>query len=315
MSDVTIHIFQNQLNRSIIKQMKKSFCAVFVSLLLPLLCFGQNDFHFSLSPRFSVMFGELTEILYDSDEEIISRLDWQQKPLLCAGFQTSLEFKNLILTGAFDYAFPVSTSYMYDYDWEDGVLYSCTKHPIESTKNIDTSAALAYRIKAGPKISVIPAIQFNYIYTDFEGGKGSGTRYGRNIKVYGIDYKRHSYYVFTGLSVNARPHKRFDLQVDFFAAPWLCQGSFDHHHGVKHPFSTKEIQTAHFTKFKAGLAGNFYFNDHCSLGLFANNLFGLPDKGKLYSDYYSDQMEYIKYQKSGANIYYIRFGTAFNLTF
>lgn len=295
--------------------MKKSLCALILSLLFPLLCFSQNDYHFSVSPRLSILYGEVSEILYGFDDEIVSQLDWEQKHLINLGLSTTANFKNFLFTADFDYSLPLATSYMYDSDWEDGEKYSFTKHPVISQKNIDTALTFAYKIPIPFKLAVIPALQLNYLYSDFEAGNGSGTRHGRDIRVYGVDYKRHSFYIFTGLSVNAQPFSRFSIQADFFTAPWLYQESLDYHHGVKHPFSTKDIQTGFFTKFKTGLTAEVLLDNTLSLQFFTNLLFGLTDKGILYSDYYTSEMEKVKGQQSGADIYYIKSGIATKFSF
>ena len=140
--------------------MKKTIPAILFILLINSLCFGQNDFHFSLAPRLSLTVGELTELLYNGDE-IVSQLDWEQKPLLGLGLSASANYKKLIISADFDYSSPVNTSYMYDSDWEGDVKYSLTKHPIESCKNIDTALTAAYQIPVTSKITVSPALQFN----------------------------------------------------------------------------------------------------------------------------------------------------------
>ncbi len=294
--------------------MKKNFCALFL-LLFPLLCFGQNNLHFSISPRISLTFGELTELLYDSQEEIASQLDWEEKSLLNLGLEADLNYKNLIVNATFDYSLPLGTSFMYDSDWENGAKYSLTEHPIESIKNIDTALTLAYQLKASPEFFLIPALQINYIFSDFEAGIGSGTRYGRDIRVYGIDYKRHTVIVFAGLSVKAQLLSNFSIKTDFFAAPWNYQYSYDYHHGVQRPFSSYEIQTAYFSKFKVNFSADFTFTKICSLQLFANLLFGVSDKGDFYSDYYSSQVTYVSTQKSGASIHNAKIGSALIFAF
>lgn len=295
--------------------MKRYFCAVILALLFPLFCFAQNDFHFSVSPHISILYGELSEILYGFDDEIVSQLDWEQKPLINLGLSSTAAIKNFLISADFDYSLPLANSYMYDSDWENGEKYSFTKHPLTKQQNIDTSLSFAYKISIPFKLFVIPVIQFNYLYSDFEAGNGSGNRHGRNIRVYGVDYKRHSFYIFTGLSVNAQPLSKLTFQIDFLAAPWLYQESLDYHHGVKHPFSTKDIQTGVFTKFKTSLTAEVFLNKTLALQVFTNLLFGFTDKGVLYSDYYTCEMQLIKGQKSGAAIYYIKTGFATKFSF
>lgn len=295
--------------------MKKSLCALILSLLFPLLCFCQNDFHFSISPRLSFTYGELTELLYGYDDELVSQLDWEQKPLFNLGLCASANYKNIIVSADFDYSLPLNGSYMYDSDFEDGERYSLTKHPIINSKNLDTSLTAAYQIDVNSKIAVIPELQFNYIYTAFEAGIGSGTRRGRDIRVYGIDYKRHSFFIFTGLSLKFQPATAFIITTDFLAAPWNYQDSYDYHHGKNHPFSSNDVQYGFFTKYKTGIKTDFILDKILSLQLFTDFLFGFSDKGDFYSDYYSNKMTRISSQKSGADFYYIKSGLAWNFSF
>lgn len=295
--------------------MKRCIFPVLLFLLLPLLSFGQNNLHFSISPKFSIMFGELSELLYYNDGTLVSQLDWEQKPLLNIGLKTSGQYKNFIVTADFDYSLPAGTSYMYDSDWENNIKYSFTEHPLQSSKNIDTSLTLAYQIKTTEKISVIPTLQFNYIYSNFEAGIGKGTRNGRNIRVYGVDYKRHSFFIFTGAALKIQPLDFLLIQTDFLISAWLYQNSFDYHHGVKHPFSSLDIQTGFLTKYKAGLTTDFIIRPKISIQVFTNLLFGFSDKGPIYSDYNSINMEKCSTQKSGAAIHYINTGTSVKITF
>ena len=294
--------------------MKKTIPAILFILLINSLCFGQNDFHFSLAPRLSLTVGELTELLYNGDE-IVSQLDWEQKPLLGLGLSASANYKKLIISADFDYSSPVNTSYMYDSDWEGDVKYSLTKHPIESCKNIDTALTAAYQIPVTSKITVSPALQFNYLYNDFKAGIGSGIRNGRDIRVYGIDYKRHSIFIFTGAAIKFQPISRFFIQADFMVTPWNYQLSYDHHHGVKNPFSTEDIQYGFFTKYKAGLTGSIVLDNVLSLELFAQFLFGFPDKGVIYTDYCSTTMEKSSTQQSGAATTSLKTGAALKFSF
>ena len=312
---MAIYFKKSHIHCIMIYKMKKLIYTLLLFVLSPFLCFGQNNFQFSLAPRYSLTYGELTELLYGYDEELVSQLDWEQKPLLNIGLKTSVNYKGFIISADFDYGIHLPLSYMYDSDWEDGEKYSFTKHPITNSVNIDTSLTAAYQIDATSKISVIPELQLNYLYSYFEAGNGSGVRRGRDIRVYGIDYKRHSFFLFTGIGVKFKPIAAFNISADFMAAPWHYQDSYDYHHGVKHPFSTNDLQYGFFTKYKAGITADFALDNLLALELFTNLLFGFPDKGTFYSDYYSDKMTLIKSQQSGADIYYIKTGLALKFTF
>ncbi len=300
----------------IIIKMKK-LISLFLSLILASsFCFCLENFHFSVAPRVSVTCGELNELLYDADYTLMSQLDWEQKPLLDLGITSTATFNNFILKAGFDYSIPLGTSYMYDSDWEDGEKYSLTKHPLKKSQNLNAELSGAYSIEISQKLCVIPELQLNYLYNNFNADIGNGVRWGRNIRVYGIDYLRHSFFVFTGLSVQAELNPKLILTTDFFAAPWNYQYCMDHHHGIKHPFTSEEVQHGFFSKYKTGVTMDILLTKYLSLQCFTKLLFGFSDKGTLYTDYYnSGTMEYISYQKTGSTIRSIKSGTAVKFNF
>ena len=61
-------------------------------------------------------------------------------------FFTYNTFKNFLVSASFDYSFPAGTSYMYDSDWDDGIKYSYTTHPLKASKEINTQLLIAYRL-------------------------------------------------------------------------------------------------------------------------------------------------------------------------
>lgn len=295
----------------IIQKMKK-LLSILIILLLTSFCSAQ-DFHFSIAPKFSLTYGELNELLYTADGKVVnSELVWEQKPLFDIGLEAKADYKNLLITAAFDFSLPLGTSHMYDSDWDDGEKWSFTEHQIEYSKSINTEGALGYRFKATPEISIIPQVQFNYIYSAFEAGKGSGVRDGRDIRTYGIDYSRHSFMIFTGLQTQAQLTEKFSIEAGFFTAPWIYQKGYDYHHGVTHPYSTEDYQTGHFSKFKASLSAEFFVDSIFSIEIFSDALFGFVDKGEIE---YDEIMSLYHENQSGANIQRIRTGLAVRFSF
>ena len=301
-----------------IRKMKKPISTTLFLLLTALPCFCIDNFSFSIAPRASVTFGTLEEIVYDSpngDAEIISLLEWEQKPLIDIGLSAALQYNHFIFSTGFDYSFPIKTSYMSDYDWDWGELDSYTKHPILSSKNICTELSVGHEINISPKLSVIPAIQFDYIYNSFEADRGSGVRGGRKIRGYGIDYTRHSFFTFTGLAVKAELTSRFFLTAEFYTALWSHQVCEDYHHGVKNPFTTIEAHDGYFKKYKARVSTGYNFNKLISLELFSQFIFGFPDTGTFSSDKSTDKIEPVTSQKGGSAIHSAKFGTSLKFTF
>ena len=292
--------------------MKKSICALILSLLFPLLCFCQNDFHFSISPRFSFTYGELTELLYGYDDELVSQLDWEQKPLFNLGLEVSSNYKRLIVSALFDYSIPLGTSYMYDSDWDSaGNIYSHSKHPIEHTINLYSELSIKYNFQITPLLSLFPIINFDYSFSDFKAGIGIKSVYTQYPKANKIDYYRHSFFIFSGIGVKLTPVKKLNLAIDFQFAPFSYQYAYDYHYGTKspYPFSSYEIQTGYFSKFKTNLSADYKIKNFLTIQLFVNLLLSIPDQGDFYTDYYSNSL-YLSSQKSGASINSTKFGTA-----
>ena len=104
----------------------------------------------------------------------------------------------------------------------------------------------------------------------------------------------------------------FSLSTDFALAPWGYQYSFDHHHGVKYPypFSTEGKQYSLFTKYKADINADFHITSLFTLQSFTSLIFGFPDKGVIYTDYYSSSLEEASNQKGGSAIHSIKTGIA-----
>ena len=96
---------------------------------------------------------------------------------------------------------------------------------IHATKNIDTSVKFAYQFNSAKKkwLTVQPELQLEYQYIDFDAGNGKGVRNDRNIKVYGVNLTRHSFFVFTGLKGFAELGNRFNIAAEFLFAPYTYQ--------------------------------------------------------------------------------------------
>lgn len=298
-------------------KMKKLISTILFTLLLPLFCFAQNAFHFTLAPRVSFTYGELNEILYDYNDEIVSQLEWNQKPLLNLGLETSASYKKLIVSALFDYSIPLGKSYMYDSDWDNTTKYSYTTHPLQSQKNLNAELTLGYKLQAAPEISFTPEFQLTYMYSSFESDKGSGIRHDRQIRVYEVDYSRHSFFVFAGFSFGLNILSRLLFNADVYISPWGYQYCNDYHHGVNNPFSTVEIQHSIFSKFKLGFDTVYIINKRIRLRLFSSFLFGLLDRGDFYIDYKNSDSGYQKSlsQKSGSSINSIKAGTSIIFNF
>ena len=304
--------------------MKKLIFLVLFLILTSPLCFSLSDFHFSVAPRVSLTYGELNEILYEDDNEIISQLDWEQKVLFNYGLEADININNFIINSIFESSLPVGTSHMYDSDDFDGdkTIDKLSKHPIAQTTNFNTELTFSYALQFSPAITVLPLLNFQYLFNDFKADKGPilfGQRtQGKKVYANKIDYYRHSVFIFSGVSVKISPWDKLFFGIDFLISPWGFQYDCDYHHGSGknplYPFSTYDYIYSCFSKAKINITTTFLINSFFSIQLFTNSLLGFTDKGACYTDYASNQI-YLSSQKSGANINYIKTGLSLRFSF
>ena len=171
----------------------------------------------SLSPATGFSFGQLDEILYDSDGEKCSLLEWEKMPLFILGISADLTINRLLISSSFEYGSRIALTNprMKDSDWNNGIKYSWTIHPIEVCREVNTSLLFAYNIFSNHLFSLSPECELQYIYNCFKAGKGSGFRYDEALSVYGIDYSRHSLFLFTGIKIETEIRNRI-MGIKFF---------------------------------------------------------------------------------------------------
>ena len=307
-----------------IYKMKKLITAILFLILSSPLCFSLSDFHFSIEPRISLSYGELNELLYSSDGNLVSQLDWEQKPLFYYGLEADITLKNFRIITLFESSLPVGTSYMYDYDDFDGngTFDKLSKHPIDRTINFNTELTFSYNLQLSSAFTIIPLLHFQYLFNKFEADKGLilfGQRtQGKTVYANKIDYLRHSFFIFSGISLKISPLKKSFFTVDFLISPWGYQYAIDYHHGSgkdpRYPFSTYDYIYSYFSKFKFNVSANCIINSFFSIQVFTSFLFGSADNGYFYTDYESDEL-YLSSQKSGAKINYIKTGLSLRFNF
>ena len=292
------------------KNLIKKHLALPLTILICTTVFAKPDFSLNITPHTGVTFTQVDEILYDTNGKQCSLLEWEQKPVFDAGVSLDFLINRFLITTDFEFSFLAGDSKMTDTDWNNGEKYSVTVHPLNATTNFDTSIKFAYQIKSEKNkwLTVQPELQLEYQYIDFDAGNGKGVRYDRNIKVYGVDLTRHSFFVFTGFKGIAEIGNRFNIAAEFLFAPYTYQYETDFHKGVKNPFTSIEIQNGYFSKFKAGLTAGMKLDNKVSINLFTQILFGTKDKGDFYSNYYTEKITKFQDQQSGTNIFAFKCG-------
>lgn len=283
--------------------MHKKSAGFLILFSLAAFCFCKEPPTFTVSPFAGWNVCSLDEILYDTDDNLRSLLEWDQKNLFETGLCLTVTFPKCQAALLFSYSFPTAQGKMTDSDRSAGQKYSETKHPVLKTKNINTQFDFSYTVFQNDFFTLAPALQVQYLYSSFNAGNGEGIRNGRNIKVYGIDYYRHSVFSFLGVQTKFQLLPKLYLGADFLVSPFCYQNGFDYHQGVANPFSSRDIQKGFFSKFKTTANAGFDFNERLALETQFSVIWGSTDKGILYTDYFSGSMA-LAWEKSGSRILY-----------
>ena len=163
--------------------MIKKVAGLLILFSLAVLCFCKELPSFTVSPFVGWSDCSLDEILYDTDDNLRSLLEWEQDTLFDTGLCLTATFPKCEASVLFSYSFPTTHGKMTDSDWEYGEKYSVTKHPVVKTKNINTEIDFSYTIFNNDIFTFTPAAQVQYIYSSFNADNGEGIRNGRTIKV------------------------------------------------------------------------------------------------------------------------------------
>lgn len=304
----------------------------------------KSGFHISVEPTISYSDGNFGEYLYYSSpsDKKISYLEWD-KEIFLFGVNVETSYKNLHFDFGFaSSVFDQSSGQMQDSDWLNTKDYSMkTTYSVgenEAVQNYEVNARIHYEFKTTSWLSFSPAVSFKYNFDSFERhsaegwyGQGSYSSDGKNHNWYddeaqhfpytywsdeknrfvtrklaGIDYYRHSFFTFFGVSSTIIPHPRFSFDVDFLLSPFSYFYAVDTHHSQSFNKHYRMIQFSYFNVLALGLRANFSLNKNFDFSLGTNYLFSFEiARGTLFSDTFSDVKQdnfYNTGQDSGATL-------------
>lgn len=298
--------------------MKTKFLVTVISLFsffLSAQIFHSEDFHLSLEPTFSYSSGVLSESIYHSRDtsKKISLLEWERKVWLY-GLRLDGSCKKIHLKTGFESSIPASSGEMRDSDWLNYSDYSMkTTYSVGTNyadQNFDSFLSLSYDFEPASGFSITPEIQAQYSFDSFYRKKGSNGWYGqadwssdggnhwwyedeaqsfpslnpetgKTRKLAGIDYYRHSVYIWTGLSVSLHLN-RFYASASFLISPYTYLSAEDRHHSAGDDNVYHEIQEDFFTSYKVGLTLAYEISEYFDVTLNASLLLASDIKGDLY---------------------------------
>ena len=286
--------------------------------------FHSENFHLSIEPTFSYSRGVLNESIYHSQEtsKKISLLEWERKVWMC-GLNIDGSYRKFHLKSGFEMSIPTSSGEMRDSDWLNYSDYSMkTTYSVGTNyadRNFDSFLSFSYDFEPAAGLSLSPEAQIQYSFDSFHREKGAEGWYGhsdyssdgknhwwyeeeaahfpsvnpetgKTRKLAGIDYYRHSLYLWTGLYLAFR-FSRFHASLSFLISPFTYLSAEDRHHTAGDDNVFHEIQEDYFTSYKLGLSLSYEISEYFDLTLNGSLLIVGDIKGELYEGWTENKFQ------------------------
>ncbi len=294
--------------------------------------------NFSISPFTSTSFGQMNEHIYSSTKEdvIISCLEWNLSPLYKVGCDLDFDINNFFINFSCDFSLPFPCGKMYDSDWNNTGKIKKTYSILEENEQFCFNSLINFHYKfyISKTLSFSPIIETSYSYFNIKSSNGYGWFGGRDYsstgkdeswdspyakffsKVYGINYERNIFLVFTGIKTDWKIKNNFSIISDLYIAPYVYLKVIDTHLNAPGLSDIKQnqYQQGFFKYYKANLGCIYNVKENLSLLFNVSYLYGQNLKGPIYLNRYSNQLVESK-QQSGSNtkILDFKFGAKFNL--
>lgn len=296
--------------------------------------FSSQDFHLNIEPTFSYSSGVLNESLYHSRDKNkrISLLEWERK-LLLYGVQASGNFKKLHFRTGAELGIPSKSGEMRDSDWLNESDYAMKTTYSVGTNNADRNfnsvLAISYDFEPVRGFFIFPEMQAQYSFDSFYRKKGANGWYGQSEyssdgknhwwyedeaekfphtywneekgrfvtrKLAGIDYYRHSVYIWSGLGI-AFLVNRLRVDAAFFVAPFTYFSAEDRHHTAADDNVLHEIQKDFFASYKLRLGFSYEVSRFVDISLRGEMVASSEIKGDLFLGWHKDSS-----QPTGASV-------------
>jgi outer membrane protease len=298
-----------------------------VFLIISLLCFfsafaQSKKIQFSVSPYSGLSFGTHYERLYSSfsKENEVSKLEWKMEPLVTIGTDVSLKAFNFFVELGTEYALPVKCGKMLDSDYEpfSSMKYCYSVNELKSKLNLHSHFDIAYIFQLSDFFALKPKMSLLYYYDSYEARNGYGW-YGMETKTHplvswddprakyyapgqlnGVDFYRHSILTFIGLN-SCISIKNFEMDLGIHLSPYTYFYTMDTHLSRMRDYHLKQIQHASLSQYLFEATARYRINEKLKITCDITHITGNTIKGKLYTDYVSDNIQ-LSSQKSGASL-------------
>lgn len=155
--------------------------------------FAFELFKFEIAPKYSILNGQMNELVFYQNGHKMSELNWELKNLNCLGFNASATWEFLTIDSSFTWGIPGKSGEMPDSDWLNSSNYSM-KTNLSISDNIvdsyfDMDLKLLFNIKATSFLTVRPFIGLSYTRASFHSENAYGW-YGNptNSRPYWVAY-------------------------------------------------------------------------------------------------------------------------------
>lgn len=132
---------------------------------------------FSVEVQGGMRYGMVQEIVYYGNYDLMSRLDWDQKPSPFLGVEAGMDIQRFSLALAVSLGFPLRTGQMEDFDWlntDHSVLTHYSIHEAYLDKDFSAQAKLSYRMVDSDGFDVAPVLGISYRNRLWRGENGYG---------------------------------------------------------------------------------------------------------------------------------------------
>lgn len=289
--------------------MKKSFVFVVFFIFVSDFLFSLD---FSITPFSAISFGTIEEKLYNnSNEYVISLLEWEEKPLVDLGVKFDIKHNNFFAGVNFAYSLPFGCGKMYDSDYDHDLKYIYSINENNTKLNLGGEIFAGYTLFQNDKFSISPVIQINLSYKNLNasngyGWNGSTSKTGESTNVSWDDPKAvyiqkgklsdteitlKNFTLFFGLNMQYYFSKNFFCSLSAFCSPYAYTYFLDDH---KDNFAaSRGYSLVHQTMTESGdYFSDFLFGFTCSYLIKENQMISAGIK--FYSDQNDKTITYAK---------------------
>ena len=281
--------------------------------LYPQIVSHNTGWSLSAEPRLGMVYGSLGEYLYmeksDGTWKKNSYLEWEEKPLCMVGIGINGGYRNFHLQTCIDAALPLHCGSMMDSDWKlaasPDVKTNYSIHENTAATNIRTGLSLSCDFSPHSHLIISPVAEVNYIYRSFEARNGEGwygdtvswddpsakhypgTYDGKKYILGAIDYRHHTFQLFTGLQFTFLIRKNVCAGLGLFVSPYSYVFAEDRHYSNKARTTGRYYvykSHSHFTRYKAQIFARSRLTRFLEVGLTADAITSDIENADMYDE-------------------------------